>query len=309
MNIKTQLHEMIGNTPLYEIKNIEEKENCKARILVKAEFLNPGGSIKDRAAFYMLRDAKERGLVGEDTVIIEPTSGNTGIGLAMLSAAENRRLILTMPDSMSEERRQIFAAYGAELVLTPGALGMKGCIEKAEELAREYPDSFIPSQFENPSNALSHYETTGPEIFTDTDGTLDIFIATAGTGGTVSGTSRYLKEKKPDIMTVAVEPASSPLLTKGEAGSHKIQGIGANFIPELLDLSVIDTILTVEDDEAYEYCRRLAREEGLLAGISSGAAVAAAVRLAKLPENKDKLIVAVLPDTGMRYLSEDGLFI
>lgn len=308
MNVKSELYEIIGKTPLYSLEKTAKKDGVKATVTAKLEFLNPGGSIKDRAALYMLEDAKKRGLVGDGTVIIEPTSGNTGIGLAMLCAAEGRRLILTMPDSMSAERRQIFAAYGAELVLTQGTLGMKGCVAEAERIAKEIPDSFIPSQFENPANARAHYETTGPEIFADTDGKIDVFVATAGTGGTVSGTARYLKEMNPEIKVVAVEPASSPLITKGEAGAHKIQGIGANFIPEVLDLSLVDEIVTVTDEDAYEYCKRLAREEGLLVGISSGAAVSAAIKIAKRPENEGKNIVTLLPDTGMRYLSQPGLF-
>lgn len=308
MNIINGLSGMIGKTPLYAIDRIASKENCGARILVKAEFMNPGGSIKDRAALYMLNAAKKEGKIGENTVIIEPTSGNTGIGLAMLCAAEGRRLILTMPDSMSKERMGIFAAYGAELVLTAGRDGMKGCVEKAKELSEKIPDSFIPSQFENPANALAHYETTGPEIWEDCDGRVDIFVSAFGTGGTVSGSARFLKEKNEKIKICAVEPASSPLVTEGKAGGHKIQGIGANFIPDVLDLSLVDEVITVTNEDAYEYCRRLAREEGLLAGISSGAAVAAAVKLGAMPENRGKVIVTVLPDTGMRYISTEGLF-
>ncbi len=300
------LRDMIGGTPICELKNIGA--GLPAKILVKPEFLNPGGSIKDRAALYMLDDAKARGLVGENTVIIEPTSGNTGIGLAMLCAAEGRRLILTMPDSMSAERRQIFAAYGAELVLTAGKDGMAGCVSAAEELSKAIPDSFIPSQFDNPANADAHYKTTGPEIWRDTDGKIDIFIATVGTGGTVTGCARYLKEQNQNIKVYGVEPASSPLITEGRSAPHKIQGIGANFIPSVLDMSLIDGIMTVTDGEAYEFTRRLAREEGLLVGISSGAAVAAAKRLASLPENEGKTVVTVLPDTGMRYMSTPELF-
>ncbi len=308
MNIAKNLQKIIGKTPLYELSRIAQESGAKARILSKLEFMNPGGSVKDRAALSMMEDAKARGLVGEHTVIIEPTSGNTGIGLAMLCAAEGRKLILTMPDSMSAERRQIFAAYGAELVLTPGAEGMSGCVKRALLLHEQYPDSFIPSQFDNPTNAAAHYATTGREIWDDTDGNLDIFVAAVGTGGTVTGTGRYLCEKKPSIEIYAVEPSSSPLLTEGGAGAHKIQGIGANFIPDVLDCELLTGVIPVSDEDAYEYCRRLARSEGLLVGISSGAAVAAAVKLALMPENEGKTIVTVLPDTGMRYMSTEGLF-
>ncbi len=308
MNIVTNIREMIGKTPLFALDKTAAEKGCVARILAKTEFMNPGGSIKDRAALFMLDGAKARGKVGEKTVIIEPTSGNTGIGLAMLCAAEGRRLILTMPDTMSEERRRVFAAYGAELVLTPGAEGMSGCVRKAEELAALYTDSYIPSQFDNPTNAAAHYITTGPEIWEDTDGRIDIFVATAGTGGTVTGTGRFLREMKPEIEIYAVEPASSPLLTEGRAAPHKIQGIGANFVPTVLDRKLLSGVLTVTDEEAYEYCRILSRNEGLLCGISSGAAVAAATELAKRPENEGKIIATVLPDTGMRYVSTEGLF-
>lgn len=308
MNIVTNIREMIGKTPLFALDKTAAEKGCVARILAKTEFMNPGGSIKDRAALFMLDGAKARGKVGEKTVIIEPTSGNTGIGLAMLCAAEGRRLILTMPDTMSEERRRVFAAYGAELVLTPGAEGMSGCVRKAEELAALYTNSYIPSQFDNPTNAAAHYITTGPEIWEDTDGRIDIFVATAGTGGTVTGTGRFLREMKPEIEIYAVEPASSPLLTEGRAAPHKIQGIGANFVPTVLDRKLLSGVLTVTDEEAYEYCRILSRNEGLLCGISSGAAVAAATELAKRLENEGKTIVTVLPDTGMRYVSTEGLF-
>lgn len=308
MNVITNIREMIGKTPLFALDKTARELGCVARILAKPEFLNPGGSIKDRAALFMLDGAKAKGKVGRDTVIIEPTSGNTGIGLAMLCAAEGRRLILTMPDTMSEERRRVFAAYGAELILTPGAEGMSGCVKKAEELAELYPDSYIPSQFDNPANAAAHYITTGPEIWDDTDGGVDIFVATAGTGGTVTGTGRFLREMKPEIQVYAVEPAASPLLTEGRAAPHKIQGIGANFVPAVLDRRLLTGVLTVTDEEAYEYCRVLSRNEGLLCGISSGAAVAAAIELAKRPENSGKTIVTVLPDTGMRYVSTEGLF-
>ncbi len=299
---------MIGKTPLFALDKTAAAMGSRARILAKVELVNPGGSIKDRAALFMLDGAKAKGRVGDDTVIIEATSGNTGIGLAMLCAAEGRRLILTMPDTMSEERRRVFAAYGAELVLTPGAEGMSGCVKKAEELAALYPDSYIPSQFGNPANAAAHYITTGPEIWEDTDGKVDIFVATAGTGGTVTGTGRFLREMKPDVEVYAVEPAASPLLTEGRAAPHKIQGIGANFVPAVLDRRLLSGVLTVTDGEAYEYCRILSRNEGLLCGISSGAAVAAAVELGKRPENEGKVIVTVLPDTGMRYVSTEGLF-
>ncbi len=278
-----------------------------ARVLAKLEFMNPGGSTKDRAAYYMLKDAKEKGQIGGKTVIIEPTSGNTGIGLAVLCAAEGRRLILTMPDTMSEERVRLFAAYGAELVLTPGAEGMTGSIAKAEELAETIGDAFIPSQFDNPANARAHYETTANEIIADCE-RVDIFVATVGTGGTLTGNASRLKEVFPNMRVVAVEPESSPMLSSGVAGKHKIQGIGANFVPSVLDMSLIDEVMTVSDEDAYEYCRRMSRKEGVLVGISSGAALAAAVRLAKMPENKGETIVTVLPDTGMRYLSTEGLF-
>lgn len=307
MNIASHPRDLIGKTPLYEPKRLCAELGCGARILAKLEFMNPGGSIKDRAALYMLDDAKARGQIGENTVIIEPTSGNTGIGLAVLCAAEGRRLILTMPDTMSEERRRLFAAYGAELVLTPGAEGMKGSIAEAERLARELGDSFIPSQFDNEANAKAHYETTAEEIAADADA-VDVFVAAVGTGGTLTGTARRLRETFPDVKTVAVEPESSPLLSKGGAGPHKIQGIGANFVPSVLDRRLIDEVVTVTDADAYEYCRRLARTEGILVGISSGAAMAACARLAKLPEYEGKTIVTVFPDTGMRYLSTPDLF-
>ena len=303
MNITKNLHEIIGKTPLYELSRIACDAGAKARMLAKLEFVNPGGSVKDRAALYMMEDAKSRGLVGESTVIIEPTSGNTGIGLAMLCAAEGRKLILTMPDSMSAERRQIFAAYGAELVLTPGAEGMSGCVKKALELKAQYPDSFIPSQFDNPANADAHYATTGPEIWRDTDGEVDIFVAGVGTGGTITGTGEYLKSMKPDIRVIAVEPASSPLLSGGKAGPHGIQGIGANFVPAVLNTEIYDEIVPVTDEAAFETGRMLGRTEGILAGISSGAALRAAIETAKRPENEGKTIVVLLPDTGDRYLS------
>lgn len=307
MKIASHPRELVGNTPLYELRRLSRELGLTARVLAKLEFMNPGGSVKDRAALYMLDDAKSRGLIGDSTVIIEPTSGNTGIGLAVLCAAEGRRLILTMPDTMSDERRRLFAAYGAELVLTPGADGMKGSIAKAESLARELGDSFIPSQFDNAANASAHYEATAEEIIADAD-RVDVFVAAVGTGGTLTGTARKLKETFPNVRIVAVEPDASPLLSKGEAGPHKIQGIGANFVPSLLDRSLIDEVMTVTDADAYEYCRRLARTEGILVGVSSGAAMAACARLAGLPEYSGKTIVTVFPDTGMRYLSTPGLF-
>lgn len=307
MKIASHPRELVGNTPLYELRRLSRELGLTARVLAKLEFMNPGGSVKDRAALYMLDDAKSRGLIGDSTVIIEPTSGNTGIGLAVLCAAEGRRLILTMPDTMSDERRRLFAAYGAELVLTPGADGMKGSIAKAESLARELGDSFIPSQFDNAANASAHYEATAEEIIADAD-RVDVFVAAVGTGGTLTGTARKLKETFPNVRIVAVEPDASPLLSKGEAGPHKIQGIGANFVPSLLDRSLIDEVMTVTDADAYEYCRRLARTEGILVGVSSGAAMAACARLAGLPEYSGKTIVTVFPDTGMRYLSTPDLF-
>ena len=307
MKIASHPRELVGNTPLYELRRLSRELGLTARVLAKLEFMNPGGSVKDRAALYMLDDAKSRGLIGDSTVIIEPTSGNTGIGLAVLCAAEGRRLILTMPDTMSDERRRLFAAYGAELVLTPGADGMKGSIAKAESLARELGDSFIPSQFDNAANAKAHYEATAEEIIADAD-RVDVFVAAVGTGGTLTGTARKLKETFPNVRIVAVEPDASPLLSKGEAGPHKIQGIGANFVPSLLDRSLIDEVMTVTDADAYEYCRRLARTEGILVGVSSGAAMAACARLAGLPEYSGKTIVTVFPDTGMRYLSTPDLF-
>ncbi len=307
MKIASHPRELVGNTPLYELRRLSRELGLTARVLAKLEFMNPGGSVKDRAALYMLDDAKSRGLIGDSTVIIEPTSGNTGIGLAVLCAAEGRRLILTMPDTMSDERRRLFAAYGAELVLTPGADGMKGSIAKAESLARELGDSFIPSQFDNAANASAHYEATAEEIIADAD-RVDVFVAAVGTGGTLTGSARRLKETFPNVRIVAVEPDASPLLSKGEAGPHKIQGIGANFVPSLLDRSLIDEVMTVTDADAYEYCRRLARTEGILVGVSSGAAMAACARLAGLPEYSGKTIVTVFPDTGMRYLSTPDLF-
>ena len=295
--------EFIGNTPLMEAVNLEEKLGLKARILLKPEYLNPAGSVKDRAALYMLLDAEKKGLLKENSVIIEPTSGNTGIGLASVCAVKGYRLILTMPETMSVERRNILKAYGAEIVLTEGAKGMMGAIEKAEEMAKQYENSFIPDQFSNPANAQAHRETTGPEIWNDTDGEVDIFVACVGTGGTLTGTGEYLKSRKPAVKVVAVEPAESPLLSEGKAGPHSIQGIGANFIPSLLNKEIYDEVVTVKGDEAFETAKLLGKTEGILTGISSGAALHAAICLARRPENEGKTIVALLPDSGDRYYS------
>ena len=303
MKVYEKITDLIGNTPLLELTNYEEANELNARIIAKVEYFNPAGSVKDRIAKAMIDDAESRGALKPGAVIIEPTSGNTGIGLAAVAAARGYRIILTMPETMSVERRNMLKAYGAELVLTDGAKGMKGAIEKANELAEQTPDSFIPSQFTNPANPDIHKATTGPEIWNDTDGKVDIFVAGVGTGGTVSGVGAYLKSQNPDIKIVAVEPAGSPVLSKGTPGPHKIQGIGAGFVPDTLDTGVYDEIITVENEEAFETGRTLARKEGLLVGISSGAAVYAATQLAKRPENKGKIIVALLPDTGDRYLS------
>lgn len=301
--IYKSVEELIGKTPLLELTRIEEGLGLQARLLAKVESLNPGGSAKDRVARRMIADAEEAGILQPGATIIEPTSGNTGIGLAVVAAVRGYRTIIVMPDSMSMERRLLMTAFGAELVLTEGAKGMKGAIEKAEELAKEIPHAFIPGQFDNPSNPAAHYETTGPEIWEDTDGKADIFVAGIGTGGTISGVGKYLKEKNPAVQVVGVEPASSPLLTKGVAGAHGLQGIGANFVPSILDTELYDEIIAVTDEDAYAAGRELAGREGLLAGISSGAALHAAILLAKRPENAGKNIVVLLPDTGDRYLS------
>ncbi len=299
----TSADQLIGGTPLLEMTHIEREEGLEARILGKLEYFNPAGSVKDRIAKAMIDDAEKKGLLKPDSVIIEPTSGNTGIGLAAVAAARGYRIIIVMPETMSVERRKLMKAYGAELVLTEGAKGMKGAIEKANELAKEIPNSFIPGQFINPANSAVHKATTGPEIWNDTDGKVDIFVAGVGTGGTITGTGEYLKSQNPNVRIVAVEPASSPMLSKGMAGSHKIQGIGAGFIPDVLDASVYDEVIAVENDDAFSTGRLIGRKEGVLVGISSGAAVWAAVQLAKRPENKGKTIVVLLPDTGDRYLS------
>jgi len=306
-NIASNTLELIGATPLVRLSHLEQLCGCKAKIVAKVEFFNPGGSAKDRVALNMIREAEQAGVLKPGAVIIEPTSGNTGIGLAMASAVLGYRAIFVMPETMSVERQKLLTAYGAEVVLTEGAKGMAGSIEKANELAKELPNSFIPSQFTNPANPDAHYKTTGPEIWAATDGDIDLFVATFGTGGTLSGTGRYLKEQKPDIKVVGIEPASSPLVTKGFAAPHKIQGIGANFIPDTLDREIYDEMMTVTDDDAYEYARLSAKTEGLLVGISSGAALAAAAELAKREQNAGKTIVVLLPDTGERYLSS-GLF-
>ena len=295
--------ELVGNTPLVEVTNIEKKERLKARLLVKLEYFNPAGSVKDRVGKAMIEDAERTGRLKPGSVIIEPTSGNTGIGLAAVSAVKGYRMILTMPDTMSVERRNILKAYGAEIVLTPGEKGMSGAIEKAEELAKEIPDSFIPGQFDNPVNPRAHMESTGPEIWHDTDGQVDIFVASVGTGGTLTGTGTYLKEKNPRIKVIAVEPSTSPVLSGGSAGPHKIQGIGAGFIPKVLDTHIYDEIITVDNEAPFAAAKMLARTEGLLTGISSGAALYAAIEVAKRPENEGKTIVVLLPDSGDRYYS------
>lgn len=303
MAVYTSIDQLIGNTPLLELSNIEKNLDLKAKVLVKLEYFNPAGSVKDRIAKAMLDDAEAAGKLNKDSVIIEPTSGNTGVGLASVAAARGYRLIITMPETMSVERRLLMKAYGAELVLTDGAKGMKGAIAKAEELTAEIPNSFIAGQFTNPANPQAHIKTTGPEIWNDTEGKVDVFVAGVGTGGTVTGVGEYLKSQNPDVKVVAVEPASSPVLSKGTAGAHKIQGIGAGFVPDTLDTSVYDEVIAVENDDAFETGRLVGHSEGVLVGISSGAAVWAAIGLAKRPENEGKTIVALLADTGERYLS------
>lgn len=301
--IYTSADQLVGHTPLLEVSNIEKELGLNAKVLVKLEYFNPAGSVKDRIAKAMLDDAEKSGKLKKGSTIIEPTSGNTGIGLCSVAAARGYKVIIVMPETMSVERRQIMKAYGAELVLTEGAKGMKGAIAKADELAASIPDSFIPGQFVNPANPKAHYESTGPEIWEDTDGKVDIFVAGVGTGGTITGTGKYLKSKNPDLKVVAVEPASSPVLSKGTAGAHKIQGIGAGFVPDVLDTKVYDEIIPVENDDAFAIGKLVGKKEGVLVGISSGAALWAAIELAKKPENKGKTIVALLPDTGDRYLS------
>ena len=303
MKAYKNITETIGGTPIVELNNLKKKLGFYGNIFAKVEFFNPGGSVKDRIARAMIETAIKEGLINKDTVLIEPTSGNTGVGLSMIAASKGLRIILTMPETMSIERRKILKAYGAEVVLTPGSEGMKGAIAKANELAKEYPNSFIPSQFENLANPKAHYETTGPEIYQDMDGKIDYFIAGVGTGGTLSGTGKYLKERIKDMRVIAVEPATSPVLSKGTPGPHKIQGIGAGFVPNTLDTSIYDEIMPIENEEAFEKARLIARNEGILVGISSGAALAAAIKLASKEENKDKNIVVLLPDTGERYLS------
>ena len=307
MSKYSSLAEMIGKTPLLELNKFSRENDLSSPLLAKIEYFNPAGSVKDRVALNMIERYEREGILNSDSTIIEPTSGNTGIGLAVICAARGYKCIIVMPDSMSKERQMLMTAFGAELCLTDGKLGMKGAIDKAEELVKTVKGAILAGQFQNSANPDAHYKTTGPEIWQDTDGKVDILIATAGTGGTISGTGRYLKEKNPNLEIVAVEPAASPYLTEGWAGSHKIQGIGAGFIPETLDLSIIDQILTVTDDEAFDTTRRIAKSEGLLVGISSGAALAAALKVAKLEENHGKSIVVILPDTGERYLSS-GLF-
>ena len=305
MQIYDKITDLIGKTPLLELKNFEQENSIEAKIVAKLESFNPAGSAKDRVALAMIDDAEQNGLINKNTVIIEPTSGNTGIGLAMVAASRGYRVIFTMPDSMSIERRNLLKAYGAELVLTPASEGMQGAVEKANQLSREIENSFIPSQFTNMANPKSHFDTTGPEIWEDTNGMVDIFVACVGTGGTLSGVGEYLKSKNPQIKVVAVEPAASPLLSKGFAAPHKIQGIGANFVPETLNKEIYDEVITVSDENAMQTGKYLAQNEGLLVGISSGAAVWAAKELAQRDENKDKMIVVLLPDTGERYLSSE----
>jgi cysteine synthase A len=303
MTVYKAISDLIGNTPLVELTHIEEKEGLDASVVAKVEFFNPAGSVKDRIAKKMIEDAEKKGLIKPGATLIEPTSGNTGIGIASVAAAKGYKAIMTMPETMSVERRNLLKAYGAKVVLTDGKAGMKGAIAKAKELAATIPNSFIPSQFENPSNPQAHYESTGPEIWKDTEGKVDIFVAGVGTGGTVSGTGKYLKDQNPNVKVVAVEPATSPVLSEGHAGPHGIQGIGAGFVPNILDTSVYDEVFTVTNEQAYETGRLIAHNEGMLVGISSGAATYAAIQIAKRPENKGKTIVVLLPDTGERYLS------
>ena len=304
MKVFEKASDLIGNTPLVRLNGYQKEKKLDAELLAKLEYFNPAGSVKDRVALYMLLDAQEKGLLKRDSVIIEPTSGNTGIGLAAVAAEKGIRTIIVMPDTMSIERRNILKAYGAELVLTDGKLGMKGAIAKANELAEEIPHSFIPGQFTNDANPLAHYKTTGPEIWKDTDGDVDILVAGVGTGGTLSGAGRYLKERNPDLQVVAVEPKDSPVLSEGRAGSHKLQGIGAGFVPRTLDIDIYDEVIPVTTQQAYDAARLLAREDAILAGISSGAALYAAEVLAKRPENREKRIVIIIPDSGEKYLSE-----
>ncbi len=297
--------ELVGNTPLVEVSRFAKEYGVKARLLVKAEYLNPAGSVKDRVAKEMIEEAERTGILSPGATIVEPTSGNTGIGLAFMAALRGYHVILTMPETMSVERRKLLAAYGAEIVLTPGAEGMQGAVKKAEELAKEIPGSFLAGQFVNPANPTAHYKTTGPEIYADTEGCVDVYVATAGTGGTLTGTAKYLKERLPELYVVAVEPLSSPLLSEGRAGAHKIQGIGANFVPEVLDTKIYNEVVTVSNEDAFSYAKTMIQKEGLLVGISSGAALAAAVTIGKRPEYEGKTIVAVLPDSGDRYLSTE----
>lgn len=304
-DIYTSVDQLVGKTPLLELTNLERQFGLKARLLAKLEYLNPAGSAKDRVAKYILNDAEEKGILTKDSVIVEPTSGNTGIGLAAIAAARGYRVIIVMPDSMSAERRLLMTAYGADLVLTEGAKGMGGAIAKAEELAKEIPGAFLAGQFVNPANPRAHFETTGPEIWEDTDGAVDFFVAGVGTGGTITGTGSYLKSKKPQVQIVAVEPSDSPVLSQGKAGAHKLQGIGAGFIPEILDTTVYDEVIPVTSEDAFETGRMLGKREGVLVGISSGAALWAAIEVAKRPENEGKTVVVLLPDTGDRYLSTE----
>lgn len=304
-NVYNSVTELIGNTPLFELKNIEKKFDLKARLLAKLEYFNPAGSVKDRVALSIIDDLEKQGKLTPDSVIIEPTSGNTGIGLALVGAARGYRVIIVMPDSMSVERQMLMKAYGADLILTDGSMGMSGAIEKAEQLKNEIPNSIIAGQFINPANPKAHYDTTGPEIYNDTDGKVDIFVAGVGTGGTITGTGEFLKSKNPNVKIIAVEPASSPLLSGGSAAPHKIQGIGANFVPEVLNKDIFDEVMPISDNDAFEYGRLICQNEGLLVGISSGAALCAAVQVARREENHGKTIVVLLPDNGDRYLSTE----